>query len=288
MLDVLRGAYDLHVHSAPDVVKRRFSDIELAKRYAAAGFKGFAIKNHQLCTAGRAALVREAVPECRAVGSITLNDACGGLNPMAVEMAARMGAKIVWFPTVDSQNQQDFLNRTHAAAPYGAVADNKTLKRERIRILEENDMLKESAHQILDVIKAHDMVLATGHISVHESQVLVREASKLGIRKIVVTHVDFPATLMPLEMQKECVSCGALLEHNYLQIATGEADLDLAVSQIKEIGPEHFIICSDGGQTTSVPPDEAVENYARALLNAGIAENEVRRIFVENTAALVG
>jgi len=84
------------------------------------------------------------------------------------------------------------------------------------------------------------------------------------------------------------VSCGALLEHNYLQIATGEADLDLAVSQIKEIGPEHFIICSDGGQTTSVPPDEAVENYARALLNAGIAENEVRRIFVENTAALVG
>ena len=288
MLDVLKGAYDLHVHCAPDVVKRRFTDIELAKRYVAAGFKGFAIKNHQLCTAGRAALTRETVPECNAVGTITLNDACGGLNPMAVEMAARMGAKIVWFPTVDSQNQDDFLNRNKdVAAPYGAVADNKTLKRERITIFDESGALKSVVYDILDVIKAHDLVMATGHISVQESAALVAAASKYGVRKMVVTHVDFPCTLMPLEMQKECVRLGAFLEHNYLQIAVKEANLNTALAQIKEIGPEHFIVCSDGGQTTSVPPDEAVETYCRALLDAGISEAQARTIFVENTKYLV-
>ena len=58
MIEILKGAYDLHVHSAPDVVKRRFSDIELAHRFVAAGMKGYAIKSHQSSTAGRAALIR--------------------------------------------------------------------------------------------------------------------------------------------------------------------------------------------------------------------------------------
>lgn len=127
--------------------------------------KGFGIKSHQLPTAGRAALVREAVPACHAIGTITLNNAVGGLNPMAVEMAARMGAKIVWFPTIDSLNQETFLQRTHAEAPYGATADNKTLQRKRLTILDEKGALKPEVFAIMDVIKAHDMVMATGHIS---------------------------------------------------------------------------------------------------------------------------
>lgn len=287
MLDILKGAYDLHVHSAPDVVDRRFDDVDLAKRYIACGMKGFAIKSHQLCTAGRATLVRKLFPGFHAVGTVTLNNAMGGLNPMAVEMAARMGAKICWFPTVDSYNEYDFLNRNQdIAQPYGAVADSKILKRERITVLED-EKLKDVVYDILEVIKTRDMVLATGHLSPIESLTLVQEAGKYGVRKMVVTHGDYPATFMALEMQKECVKAGAFIEHNYLQIATGESSYETALGQIREIGSEHTIICSDGGQTTSVPPDEAIENYCRKLLEAGFSECDVRRIFVENTAFLV-
>ena len=35
--DFLRGAIDLHVHSAPDVDARRFNDIELAREAARSG-----------------------------------------------------------------------------------------------------------------------------------------------------------------------------------------------------------------------------------------------------------
>ena len=38
----------------------------------------------------------------RAIGTITLNQAVGGMNALAVEIAAREGARIVWMPTVDS------------------------------------------------------------------------------------------------------------------------------------------------------------------------------------------
>lgn len=287
MLDVLKGGYDLHVHCAPDVVKRRFSDLELAKRYVAAGMKGFAIKNHQLCTAGRAALVREYEPRCNAIGTITLNNAMGGFNPMAVEMGARMGAKIVWLPTVDAQNQFDFLHRNiNVEAPYGAVADNKTLQRIPLTVMEKGK-LKPELYDIFEVVKNHNIVLATGHISPVESLLVIKEAAKHGVEKLVLTHADFPATFTFLEIQKECARHGAFIEHNYLQIATGESNWDIALESIKEIGAEHTIIGSDGGQTSSIPPDEAIETYCTKLLESGFSEDDAHTIWVKNTKYLV-
>ena len=32
MEDLLKGAYDLHIHTAPDVVQRKCGDLELARR----------------------------------------------------------------------------------------------------------------------------------------------------------------------------------------------------------------------------------------------------------------
>lgn len=287
MLELLKDGYDLHVHCAPDVVKRRFTDLELAKRYVAAGMKGFAIKSHQLCTAGRAALVREYEPQCNAIGTITLNNAMGGFNPMAVEMAARMGAKIVWFPTVDAKNQFDFLNcNRDVAAPYGAVADNKTLKRHPLTVME-NGHLRDDVYEVIEVIKQNNMVLATGHISVEESALLIREAARKGVQKIVLTHAEFPATLASIAFQKECVKQGAFIEHNYLQIACGETEWDIALEGIRAIGAEHILICSDGGQTSSVPPDEAIVIYCKKLLEQGMSESDIMTIFVKNTSLLV-
>jgi hypothetical protein len=103
MKDLIKGAYDLHVHSAPDVLPRKMDDIEMAQRIIDAGMAGYAIKSHYFCTAERAALINKMYPQCNALGAITLNSSVGGINPTAVEMAARAGAKIVWFPTCDSE-----------------------------------------------------------------------------------------------------------------------------------------------------------------------------------------
>ena len=39
------------------------------------------------------------------MGTITLNRAVGGMNALAVEVAAREGARVVWFPTVDAVHE---------------------------------------------------------------------------------------------------------------------------------------------------------------------------------------
>src|SRR5437764_7788741 len=102
---LLQGAYDTHIHVGPDVVERKIDDVSLARRFQELGMAGFILKSHYTSTAERAAVVRKAVPGIDALGAIALNRAVGGLNPLAVEIAAREGARTVWMPTVDSVNE---------------------------------------------------------------------------------------------------------------------------------------------------------------------------------------
>ena len=103
--ELVRGAYDTHVHIAPDVVERKIDDISLARRFAELGLAGVVLKSHYTSTAERASVVRAVVPEVETLGAISLNRAVGGMNPLAVEIAAREGARTVWLPTVDSENE---------------------------------------------------------------------------------------------------------------------------------------------------------------------------------------
>ena len=60
--EAIRGAYDLQVHVAPDVIARRIDDLELAKEFLAHGLRGFVLKSHYIPTAERAKVVAKAVP----------------------------------------------------------------------------------------------------------------------------------------------------------------------------------------------------------------------------------
>src|ERR1044071_760092 len=84
---LLEGAFDTHIHSAPDVLPRKFNDIELAQRFKARRMAGFVLKSHYICTADRATLVNQIVPEIQAFGAIALNNSVGGLNPLALDIA---------------------------------------------------------------------------------------------------------------------------------------------------------------------------------------------------------
>ena len=81
--------------------QRRIDDRALARRFSELGLAGFALKSHYTSTAERAQVVSALFSEVEVIGTLTLNWA-GGMNALAVEIAAREGARIVWMPTVDS------------------------------------------------------------------------------------------------------------------------------------------------------------------------------------------
>lgn len=292
--ELIRGAYDLHVHSAPDVLPRKMDDVEMSQRIVESKMAGYAIKSHYFCTSERAQLVRKFNPACDAVGTITLNSSAGGINPTAVEMAARSGAKLVWFPTCDSAHEiaHVFDGNPDRKLPYWAQIiiqmREAGIQAPTIRILDEEGKLKPEVYGVLDIISQYDMILATGHISHEEAFALIEEAKKRRVKKIVITHVDFPTTFYTLEEQRKLVKLGAVMEHCYTTWATGKVDFEVTKNQIKEIGPENCILATDLGQKTALYPDEGLLEFAKRLYEAGFSEQQIRVMTVENPRRLLG
>jgi hypothetical protein len=288
---LLKDAYDLHVHSAPDVLPRKMDDVEMAQRVIASGMKGYALKSHYFCTAERAQIIRKIYPLCNAIGTITLNSSVGGINPMAVEMAGRAGAKLVWFPTVDSEHELEHLERSPSGKlPYWAQIKQQ-MKAEGIVsptiCILKNDKLRDEVFHVLDIIARFNIILATSHISKPETFALVKAAKERKVRRILITHVDFPSTFYSIEEQKELVKQGAFVEHCYTTPATGKVTWDVVMEQIRAIGPEHVVLATDLGQVTGVFPDEGLGFFAEKLLGNGFSESDVRKMIVENPASLV-
>ena len=98
MKELLNGAWDLHFHTAPDVVPRKYTDLELAEEWSGAGMKGGVIKCHYADTTGRAAMLRSLFPGLKVYGGLVLNRQAGGLNPDAAERMAQAGGNISGFP----------------------------------------------------------------------------------------------------------------------------------------------------------------------------------------------
>lgn len=263
---ILEGAYDMHVHTAPDVIDRRMDDLDLAAAYKAAGMKGFVIKSHYFDTAGRAYLIRRLFPGLRAVGAIVLNRSVGGLNPEAVRMAAKFGAEVVYMPTVDAFN----MSRMSGA----------------IRILA-GGRLDPAIDEILDIVRDYDMVLCSGHIAPEETLALFERAGEKGVRKMLATHVEWKPTRASVSMQRRFTECGAFLEHCVINLIGGDLTISDLVDQIHEIGAEHMVFSTDLGQAHNPAPDKALEEYADKLLRAGVTKEELRMMLVTNPARLL-
>lgn len=292
--EFIRGAYDLHVHSAPDVLPRKMDDIEMAQRIRTSKMAGYAIKSHYFCISERAELINKLYPECDAVGTITLNSSVGGINPTAMEMAARSGVKLAWFPTCDSAHEiaHVFDGNPNKKLPYWAqiIIQMKEagIQAPTIKIIDDEGKLKPEVYEVLDILAKYDVILATGHISHEEAFTLVEAAKERGVQNIIITHADFPTTFYTVEEQRRFVEMGAVIEHCYTTWATGKVDFEVTKTQIREIGPEHCILATDLGQKTALYPDEGMLEFAKRLYEGGFTETEIRMMMVDNPRKLLG
>lgn len=255
---ILQGAIDMHVHAAPDVLERKYTEWQLQQLYAEAGMSGYISKCHANDTAGRAAVLMARKPPVTIYGALVLNRSVGGLNPAAVEASARLGGRIVWFPTIDA-----------------------------ISILGENGKPLPMVYDILEIIKKYDLILATGHLPAAEARLLLQAGAACGVRKMIATHVSLPMTKVDLALQQEYLSYGACLEHCFYTPFYGLGTMEEIAESIRQAGPEHIILSSDMGQPEGLTPPEGLMAFARQLQALGISREALRTIFVDNPRRLL-
>lgn len=289
---LLSGAYDLQIHVAPDVIARRIDDIDCARQFLARGLKGFVLKSHYVQTGERAQVVSKAVPGIQALGALTLNHSVGGLNPVAVELAGRSGCKVVWFPTVDAANE----TAGRADGPRDKLPFWAAIQRELssdgiapppIAVIDETGKVTDPARRCMERIARHNMVLATGHIGRREIAAVVEEARRLGVRKVVVTHAEFPSQNLTGGEQRELADRGAFIEHCFTTTYTRKARWDDVCANIRTAGVARSVISTDLGQTINPPVAEGFAQFVQALLDSGFSPAEVRTMAVTNPARLV-
>ena len=292
--ELVRGAVDYHVHVSPDFVDRRIDDLGLARRCLETGLAGFGLKSHYTATAERARVVAGAVPGVTVLGTITLNAAVGGLNPLAVEIAAREGARIVWLPTVSAVNEQHEITEEREAGNVPVwVAFELSLRDAGVRVdpvhvVDDHGRLTDDAERVLEVVARHDLVLCTGHLARHEIFAVVAAASQRGIHNVVVTHPEFPSQSLEPSEQVELADLGALMERVFTTAYTGKTTWSRVFEATSAVGVERTVWATDLGQLANPPVEDGLALMADAFLDAGFTEDDVRTMAVTNTRRLAG
>jgi Family of unknown function (DUF6282) len=293
--ELVRGSFDLHVHIDPDVVGRIVDDVTLAERFRALGLAGFGLKSHYTSTAERARVVTRVVPEVRAIGTLVLNAAVGGLNPLAVEIAAREGARIVWLPTVDAVNEASARERSY---PEGAKVPMWVRLQQDLReagmetppvaVVDEHGAPLPALLDVLKVVAAHQLVLATGHLARDEIFAAVDAALAAGVRDVVVTHPEFTSQDLSIADQVALAERGALLERCFTTPHTGKCSWEHMWDGIRATGAERNLLSTDLGQPANPPVEDGLALFADRLLEGGFAEEEIRTMTVVNSTRLAG
>jgi hypothetical protein len=291
---LVSGGYDMHVHIDPDFVTRIIDDVSLARRCLELGIAGFQMKSHYTSTAERARTVNAAVPGVRAIGAIVLNQAVGGMNPLAVEIAAREGARTVWMPTVNSINEMKEVHSFAPGAPmpvwmkFEVSLREAGVQAEPVAVLDSAGALLPAVQKVLAVAARYQLVLATGHLARDEIFAVVEGALAAGIRDVVVTHPEFPSQNLSIEEQTELAGKGALLERCFTTPYTGKVSWEHVFAGVRATGVAKNVLSTDLGQVFNPPVEDGLALFADRFLEAGFSKEEVHTMTVTNTRRLAG
>jgi hypothetical protein len=277
----LAGAADLHCHFGPDPHRARSVDaFEAAHEAAAAGHRAIVLKSHDSPTASLAWAVQRDVGDAISVfGGICCDREIGVMNPAAVEVALDLGARIVWLPTLSSR--QDFEN---------GVAVQLGIPGPGIVVTDESGDLLPETKAVLALVREHDAVLATGHVSAAEHYAVTRALARAG--KVIVTHAteDLAGPKLSAAQCRELAELGAWIELCAMTCigALATKTVGQMIDTIRAVGVDHVTLGTDFGQKTNPHPAAGLQTYADALFAEGVSESDIRRMACTNPTALLG
>jgi hypothetical protein len=292
------GATDLHVHSGPEGIPRRFDAVQLAEHVAQSGLRSLVLKSHFTMTSDWAQMAHR-LTGVRLFGSVTLNHHVGGINPLAVRAA--LGPrdaggpflKVVWLPTVHAAahlaaRQAHGDEHDIPAEWAGGVLPDAA---ERISDLRPISLLDPAVDgpldEVLGLIAKHDLVLATGHVGRDEVFRLMDRARRAGVRKIMITHPAHDPPGLSLAEMQALAAAGAYIELAYILLDMGSVSGKDTARTFRAVGADRIVLTTDVGQVDRMTPAEGLACFAKTLADEGIGPDELATAMRTNPWRLV-
>jgi len=288
--DLLEGFVDTHVHAGPALMPREFDSWDLVQHAGEHRFAAVVVKDHHVPSMGLARIIEDHYPagDVNVFGSLVLNNTVGGLNAQAVETAIHFGAKVIWLPTLSALHH----SKRHEAAGFPKPKQAPKVADTPIECLDPKGRISSSLEAVLSVLADHPAVaLATGHVSPAEVDAVIRRAKDLGIERIIVTHPLFLVEA-DLEDVKTWSRLGACIEFTAINSFPESVLYTLPPARIAEvirvIGADRVILSSDAGLKGNGWPFGNVARVLDLLRAEGLADDDLRRLVVDNPAKVLG
>lgn len=288
---LLVGAVDTHIHSGYGLVPRALDHVEACQEAMDAKMRAVIIKDHHCPTAEIAKYIQNYVVKDKAFdvfGGLALNNTTGGVSPYTVDAAIKYGAKIIWMPTLSAKNHHVKHEKLTEEAKKAMPNPKKKLFGDPgITILDDNGKLIPEIRSICKLIADADIVLASGHISKQEVDLLLDEAVGQGVKRIMINH---PEHLLgaSLDDMKDYAKSGFYLEHSITLVHSHKQTYEYIYEMIKYAGVEMSMVGSDLGQVGRPHPVEGFKLWADAMINLGLTEDEIKTIIQKNPIKLLG
>lgn len=269
-MSILAGAIDVHLHTSPDVVPRRYTDLEAAALARNAGMRAIVLKCHHESTVGRAATAAAATG-FSVYGGLVLNPWCsGGVDLDSVSAALELGAKVIWLATLASSAHWAY----YGTGPGDPEPDSRALA------------------EVCEVVGRRDAVVATGHAT----PALVRrvaEAASGTAAHVLVTHADFVIPDLGAEEQAELAATHPHIwfERCAYICAPGTPEprplSRIAQAIVATGGPDRNVLSSDLGQPELPPYPDGLAAFAEGLVAEGLPERDIRQMLTDEPARLL-
>jgi hypothetical protein len=131
--------------------------------------------------------------------------------------------------------------------------------------------------------------LGTSHCSEKEILVLVPEAVKHGVKKIIITHPYCPVPDLSVEKQAILADQGAFIElclYSAMPIS-GRVTAAGFAETIRKVGVKRVVLATDFGQPFHPTPAEGMRIFCNSLLAVGIEKSDIEVMIKENPIYLL-
>jgi hypothetical protein len=289
---ILTGAIDFHHHGYPEIsfeARTRMEDADEIAIARGAGMAGLVLKSHMFPTVGRAYLLKRLVPGIEIIPSITLNFTVGGLNALAIEAAAKQGAKMVFMPTWSaahdierggmSKHLREFIDRADGLKPETGI-----------RLTGPDGKLTQQTRECLDAARQYGMVVCSAHVSPQESIALADGAKDYGINEIIFSHPDSGSVGATREEIRDMVQLGAVCEFCALGCLPAFQRIRPKdfVNILSEISADKAILTTDYFFEWAPPAAETLRMLIGTFLMLGTSEEDVRKMVHDTPARVLG
>jgi hypothetical protein len=297
--DDLKGVIDIHCHPHPDFCARLLDDADLVAIAKSVGMRAVMIKSHYASTHERAYAAQKAAGGGIDVfGLICLNPSVGGFNPIAVRLALKNGARGVWMPSMWAEHHASYARAQGVSSGYKSIGMDFPDAGQGLTILDANGAIKDCVREILDLVAAADVMLATGHLSVNEAHILLREAKARGITKTVVHTANYHVMNFPsVDLKQMVEDYGAVVEMGFSSLPNGVWDpqdptrnitVQDVADTIRLVGAENVVLSTDCGQFSVAMPIEAFRLWFVHMRAQGFTESEIDKMTRTTPARLLG